>query len=184
MHVGSSIRFIDRSVELVVGDPRESGTSLGPVISEASADRIEGWIAGAIAGGLRVIRPSPTRSMSRQFVRPAIVLEAEGGVRDANREIFGPAVGVGIFKSDEDGINMASATPYGLAAYVMTSDLSRALRCADSLPFGVIGINDSAPTTPEVPFGGFGDSGYGKEGGRAGMAEFLSEQFLSIRVRG
>jgi succinate-semialdehyde dehydrogenase / glutarate-semialdehyde dehydrogenase len=172
--------FVGRSMALTLGDPREPATQLGPVISEDAAGHIEGWIDHSAADGLKVYRSAPT-SLPRQFVRPAIVLEPERVARRRGTEIFGPAVGVTVFGSDEDGIELASATPYGLAAYVMTRDLSRAFQVADALKFGVIGVNDPTPTSPEVPLGGFGDSGYGKEGGHAGMAEFLNEQFLSIR---
>lgn len=175
--------FVGRSLELNIGDPREIDTELGPVISEAAADRIEDWIVGAAADGSKVYRSAPRVGMAKQFVRPAIILDPQSGSRPAGEEIFGPAVGVTVFKSDEDAIRMASDTPYGLAAYVMTNDLSKAFLVAQALPFGIIGINDTAPTTPEVPFGGLGQSGFGKEGGHDGMAEFLDVQLLSMRMR-
>jgi succinate-semialdehyde dehydrogenase/glutarate-semialdehyde dehydrogenase len=94
-------------------------------------------------------------------------------------ETFGPVCPLIPFRSDEEAIAMANATPYGLAGYFYTRDASRLLRVAEALECGIIGANDGMPATAQAPFGGMKHSGFGREGGRHGMQEYVDVKFVS-----
>jgi succinate-semialdehyde dehydrogenase / glutarate-semialdehyde dehydrogenase len=98
----------------------------------------------------------------------------------AREETFGPVVGITSFDDEEQAIQQANATPYGLAAYVYTRDSVRLFRMSERLEFGVIGANDGAPSAPAGPFGGIKASGYGREGGSYGIDEYLDVKYISV----
>jgi succinate-semialdehyde dehydrogenase/glutarate-semialdehyde dehydrogenase len=98
----------------------------------------------------------------------------------AREETFGPVAGVTTFADEREVIELANDTPYGLAAYVHTRDYACLIRMAERLDFGVIGANDGTPSTPGAPFGGVKASGYGREGGAAGIAEYLDTKYVSV----
>jgi succinate-semialdehyde dehydrogenase/glutarate-semialdehyde dehydrogenase len=97
-------------------------------------------------------------------------------------ETFGPVAPIAPFKDEQDAVEMANATSYGLAAYLWTSDLARAMPVAEALEYGIVGVNDGLPTAmaPQAPFGGMKDSGLGREGGRWGLEESLEVKLISI----
>jgi succinate-semialdehyde dehydrogenase / glutarate-semialdehyde dehydrogenase len=99
-----------------------------------------------------------------------------------NEEIFGPVVVVRDFIDEQNALEIANNTPYGLAAYVFTQNISRAIRVAESLEFGIVGINDPAPSAPQAPFGGIKYSGFGREGGRYALEEYTYIKYLSFKV--
>ena len=95
---------------------------------------------------------------------------------------FGPVLPLQIFSEEAESIDKANNSDYGLAAYVFTENTSRAIRVSEQLDYGIVGINDVFPATPEAPFGGIKQSGLGKEGGHYGMDEFLEKKFISIGI--
>ncbi|MCC3377719.1 aldehyde dehydrogenase family protein, partial [Cohnella sp. REN36] len=95
---------------------------------------------------------------------------------------FGPVAPVFTFRTDEEAIEKANNTLYGLAAYFFTKDLSRATRVAEALEYGIVGVNDAVPTTVQGPFGGMKESGMGREGGPDGLADFLETKFISTVI--
>lgn len=99
-----------------------------------------------------------------------------------NEETFGPVAPITTFHSEEEVIKEANDTIYGLAAYLYTSNISRAVRVSESLNFGVIGLNDGLPGTAQAPFGGMNQSGYGREGGHQGIRDYLEEKFISLSL--
>jgi succinate-semialdehyde dehydrogenase/glutarate-semialdehyde dehydrogenase len=103
-------------------------------------------------------------------------------MRVAKEEIFGPVAPVMTFRSEEELIRRANNTTYGLAAYFFTRDLSRAIRVAEALEYGMIGVNDASGYTHEIPFGGFKESGLGREGGKEGIEEYLEVKSISLVV--
>jgi succinate-semialdehyde dehydrogenase / glutarate-semialdehyde dehydrogenase len=97
-------------------------------------------------------------------------------------ETFGPVAPLTTFKNDDEVIKEANDTIYGLAAYLFTNDISRAVKVSEALNFGVIGLNDGMPGTAQAPFGGMNQSGYGREGGHQGIQDYLEEKYISLGI--
>jgi succinate-semialdehyde dehydrogenase/glutarate-semialdehyde dehydrogenase len=95
-------------------------------------------------------------------------------------ETFGPLAPITSFKTEEEVIERANSSIYGLAAYVFTENISRGIRVVEALEFGIVGLNDGLPSTPQAPFGGFKQSGLGREGGHQGIEEFLETKYISL----
>jgi succinate-semialdehyde dehydrogenase/glutarate-semialdehyde dehydrogenase len=185
LQAGIADRFLAelqrRLADLVLGDPLDPATTLGPVISPAAGDRLRAWVGRSVGPRSTLIQgegPVPGAA----FVRPTIVVQPAREGPLERSEIFGPVAGAWVFRSESDGLARAARSSRGLAAYVMTRDAGRIARATDALHVGVIGVNDAAPTTPEAPFGGLGDSGWGKEGGRSGLAEYVDHTFVSLHL--
>jgi aldehyde dehydrogenase (NAD+) len=172
---------------LPVGDPFEPTTVMGPVVSEAACIRILAAVEEAAAhkagrlctGGHRV----GGDLAGGFFVEPTVFADADPAAALAQEEIFGPVLAVMAFDDEEDAVALANGTAYGLAAYVWTNDLSRAHRVADALEAGYVSVNGMAALPPGAPFGGWKASGYGKEGGRAGIEEFLRTKNVFVSLR-
>ncbi|GAA3382501.1 aldehyde dehydrogenase family protein [Cryptosporangium minutisporangium] len=153
-----------------IGDPLDPATAFGPVVSSRHADRILGMVSATkgelLTGGHRLDEPG-------FYVAPTVVDRVAVDDPLAQEEVFGPVLTVLTFDDEDEAIALANATPYGLAGYVHTTDLARAHRVAAALDAGYISLNGFAALPAGAPFGGFGRSGYGKEGGREGLAEFV-----------
>jgi succinate-semialdehyde dehydrogenase/glutarate-semialdehyde dehydrogenase len=100
----------------------------------------------------------------------------------SREEIFGPVSAISTFSSEDEAVRLANDTPYGLAAYVYSRDLRRALLCAERLDFGMVGINDTAISNVQAPFGGVKQSGFGREGSKYGIEEYLVTKYISVGV--
>ncbi|MEU8346530.1 succinate semialdehyde dehydrogenase [Actinomadura meyerae] len=170
--------FTERSLALRLGDPREDGTDLGPVIDASHVERLNGLVAKARAAGADV-RQGGDVPKAGHFVAPAVVADP-GDLPVWTDEIFGPVVGVRPYSDEDALVAEVNGWGFGLGGYVCGTDVAAAAALAARLQIGIIGINNGAPNSPEVPFGGFGQSGYGREGGIAGLLEFTAPQTLSI----
>ena len=121
-------------------------------------------------------------SEESQFVPPIILTGITSQMDVWNTEIFGPVVAIRTFDDDEQALTLANDTDYGLAAYVYTQNLARALRTFEQLEFGIIGINDINPTSAAAPFGGMKESGMGREGAREGIEEYLETKLGGLSI--
>jgi succinate-semialdehyde dehydrogenase/glutarate-semialdehyde dehydrogenase len=156
---------------------------MGPLISAEATRKVAVLVDEARAEGGRVVcGGEPVPALGRNFYAPTLLEHVTPSMRVAREEVFGPVLSLLAFDGEEEAIRLANDTPYGLAAYVYTSDLERAQRCGESLRAGVVGINDPRPITPEAPFGGVGLSGVGREGGSEGLLEFLEARLIGIRL--
>jgi aldehyde dehydrogenase (NAD+) len=168
---------------LKLGDPLADDTFMGPVVSEAAMHRILADIerarverAGALlAGGARADAPG-------WFVEPTVFAAVDPASHLAQNELFGPVLAILPFKDEDEAVAIANATPWGLAGYVQTRDLRRAHRVAARLVCGNVYVNGAMNVHPAAPFGGVGLSGFGKEGGRAGLEEFVRHKGVAIRL--
>jgi succinate-semialdehyde dehydrogenase/glutarate-semialdehyde dehydrogenase len=118
------------------------------------------------------------------FYAPTVLGAVTADMRIFREETFGPVAPIIAFDHEAEALDMANDTIYGLAAYVYTPDLSRALRAVEKLRFGIIGVNDINPTAAAAPFGGIQQSGIGREGGREGIAEYLDTKLVGLAVAG
>jgi aldehyde dehydrogenase (NAD+) len=168
---------IATAAALPLGDPLDPTTVVGPVVSEAACERILAMIGQAradhtgelVLGGARV----GGEFASGFFVEPTIFDRVPSDAMIAQEEVFGPVLSVLTFSDEDEAVQLANDTRFGLAGYVHTNDLRRAHRVAKALDAGYVSLNGFAALPASAPFGGFARSGYGKEGGRAGLAEFV-----------
>jgi aldehyde dehydrogenase (NAD+) len=159
----------------VVGDPADRATKLGPLTSAAHRDRVTGYIELGIAEGARLVTggPIPPTGLHRGFfVQPTVFADVRPDMRIAREEIFGPVLCVLPFDTEQEAVEIANSTDYGLTGAVWSADPDRAMRVARSLRTGQVDINGAA-FNPAAPFGGYKQSGNGRELGRLGIEEFL-----------
>ncbi|HEY8455594.1 MAG TPA: aldehyde dehydrogenase family protein [Actinopolymorphaceae bacterium] len=170
--------LVDRVRSLRVGDPRDEETELGPLIQPAHVERLRNLVEQARESGCRVWSGGPVPAQGN-FMEPTLV-ETLTDLTLWNGEIFGPVCAVRPFANEDAVVNEVNTWGCGLGGYVVSSDSERGARLAERLRIGIVGVNNGAPNTPEVPFGGFGSSGIGREGGMSGLYEFTEEQTVSV----
>ncbi len=177
-------RFVDLLAQaagkLKVGDPLEETTQIGPLVDQDVFDKVRGHVADAVDKGARVVTGGTAGE--RTFFQPTVLSDVTAGMRILEEETFGPVAPVLRFQEEAEAVRLANATPVGLAAYLWTTDLSRAFRVAEALEFGIIGVNDGVPSTPQAPFGGVKNSGIGREGGKWGIDEYLDVKYVSMAL--
>ena len=177
-------KFVDRLGEeaekLVVGDGRDQETQQGPLIDENAIESVEAMIADAVKKGGKIITGGKRHALGGTFFEPTVIANAKAKMRFTKEEIFGPIAPVYRFKTEEEAIEMANNTEFGLASYFYTQDLGRAFRVMEGLKYGLIGVNEGIITTVEAPFGGLKESGLGKEGGHQGIEDYLDTKYVCI----
>ena len=157
----------------VVGNGLDPATTVGPLINARQRDRVEELVSASVDLGAKVMTGGSRRDGSGYFYEPTVITNVTPDAPVHNEEIFGPVMPVIPFDQIDDAIARANATDYGLAAYVYTRDLATAFKVSEELEFGMIGINDWFPSTPEAPFGGMKQSGLGRESGSEGILEYV-----------
>jgi|SRR5580765_978762 len=167
---------------LCVGDPANEQTQMGPVIAENHRERIDGFVKRASASGGRVATGGRCLDRPGWFYSPTVVADVDQGAEIVQREVFGPVVTVQRASSEEEMLVNANGVAYGLSASVWTDSLDRALHYTRRLEFGTVWVNQHLMTVTEMPFGGFGESGYGKELGHGAVDEY--SQFKHVMMRG
>lgn len=161
--------------EMKIGDPLDESNDLTNVLHPSSEKKVPRQIEDAIKKGASC----PLKGKSSH--EPTILLNVTKDMEICTEETFGPVFPIMSFETEEDALHLANDTIYGLAAYVFTRDLNRADRVCNNLQYGIIGLNDGLPTSPEVPFGGIKFSGFGREGGPHGIYEYLVEKTISLK---
>jgi acyl-CoA reductase-like NAD-dependent aldehyde dehydrogenase len=178
-------RFAARVAALPCGDPSDKATAIGPVISPAAARRVSGLIADAVAGGARLAAGTGEIEPPGTLIRPAVLTGVTPAMRIHTEEIFGPATVVYPVAGVEEAVALANDTTQGLAAGVITENLSRGLEVAARLRTGIVHVNDQPiADEPQAPFGGVKDSGYGRFGGQAGVEAFTDIRWVTAQVSG
>lgn len=163
-----------------MGAPEDSKTFLGPLVDNKQFDRVMSFLdagkneAELVTGGIR-------KGDSGFYVEPTIFLNPKDDARIYREEIFGPVITLRTFKTEEEVIKMANDTEFGLSSYVYTASIPRALRVAKQLQAGNVNINTSQAFSPNVPFGGFKQSGLGREGGRMGLMNYYEAKTINIK---
>lgn len=171
---------------LRMGNGLEEGVQVGPLVDKVTLGKAFEHIEDACSRGARLMCGGRHRNdgpfARGYFLEPTVLAEVSDAMRVMHEETFGPVAPVLPFRTEAEAIAQANATRYGLAAYVFTRDLSRAIRVCEALEYGVIGLNDPFPAVPHAPFGGWKESGIGREGGQLGIAEFLEVKYVSIGI--
>jgi succinate-semialdehyde dehydrogenase/glutarate-semialdehyde dehydrogenase len=177
-------KFLEAFAEKVqaqkVGPGLEEGVEIGAMIDEPALEGALAMIVDATAQGARVVCGGVRAGETGSFLAPTILADVPDDAACMHDEIFAPIAAVTPFDDEDTVIAMANNTEYGLAAYAFTSNLPRAWRVAEALEAGTVGINDGVPSTSISPFGGFKESGWGRELGIEGMEAFLETKHVSL----
>jgi succinate-semialdehyde dehydrogenase/glutarate-semialdehyde dehydrogenase len=173
-------KLVEKTRALKLGNGMDAGVTQGPLINQAALKKVEGFVEDAKAKGATVATGGMRDQLGGTFFQPTILTGAKADMEFAQEEIFGPVAPVFKFETDQDGIDMANNTRFGLAAYAYTSNLARAMRLDRDLQYGMVGINSGMITTVEAPFGGVKESGLGKEGGSQGVEDYLDTKYVCI----
>ena len=180
IHDAFVTRLKEATEALVVGDGAKPGVQQGPMIDEAAVEKVEAMLADATSKGAKVVTGGKRHNQGGTFFEPTVMTGATSQMMVATNEIFGPLSAVFKFETEEEAIEAANATEFGLAAYAYTRSLGRTFRLNDQLDYGLIGINSGLITTVEAPFGGLKESGMGKEGGSQGLDDYLSVKYMCV----
>jgi len=178
--------FKNRVSGMRAGNGFEQGVSIGPLVNSAALEKVDRQVTDALDKGATLVcgghRMMDNNLDKGYFYAPTILKDVTPDMFIYRQETFGPVAPIIAFDTQEEVLEMANDTHYGLAAYVYTTNLSRAMRMFEDLHFGIIGINDINPTAAAAPFGGMKESGLGREGGREGIAEYLETKLGGFSV--
>ena len=166
--------------KLVVGAGLEGETHQGPLINQAALDKVRRHIADATERGAKVVMGGQAHALGGTFFEPTILTDVTQDMLVASEETFGPVAPLFRFETEEQAINMANDSEFGLAAYFYSNDIRRIWHVAEALETGMIGINDGIISTEAAPFGGVKESGLGREGSRHGLDEFMELKYLCL----
>lgn len=166
--------------KLAVGPGLEDGNAVGPLISGEAIDKVETLVAEAVRKGAKVLTGGEIAPAGKLFYRPSVVGGVTPDMSIVREEIFGPVAALVRFEIEDEAIRLANDTPFGLAAYLFSRDVSRAWRVAEKLDAGMVGINEGIFSNEVVPFGGVKESGLGREGGAEGLEEYLEVKYICL----
>ena len=167
---------------LSVGRGTEDGVDVGPLVDGPSQSKVGELVEQAVRAGATVLTGGSTVGDRGYFYAPTVLADVPDDARLLSEEIFGPVAPVMTFETDEQALAMANGTEFGLVAYAYTRDLSRAVRVAEGLETGMVGLNQGIVSNPAAPFGGVKHSGFGREGGAEGIEEFLETKYVGVAL--
>ncbi|MDT5097250.1 MAG: succinate-semialdehyde dehydrogenase / glutarate-semialdehyde dehydrogenase [Mycobacterium sp.] len=189
MYVQSSVidefgrRLAARMASLSVGRGTNDGVAVGPLIDKAALNKVETLVADAVGRGATVLTGGSAPGGDGFFYPPTVLTGVPRDAEMCDQEIFGPVAPLTAFETEAEAVAAANDTEYGLVSYVFTNDLRRALRVAEALESGMVGLNQGVVSNPAAPFGGIKQSGLGREGGLVGIDEFLETKYIGIAMR-
>ncbi|MBN9055181.1 MAG: aldehyde dehydrogenase family protein, partial [Rhizobiales bacterium] len=173
-------RFGKAVSAMKVGDGFEEATELGPLINEAAMVKLKDHIDDAVAKGASIVTGGQPHPLGRTFVAPTIVTGVTSGMKVAREETFAPLAPVFRFEDVDEVIALANDTEFGLASYFYANDLKQVWKVAEALEYGMVGVNTGLISTEVAPFGGVKQSGFGREGSKYGLDDFLSLKYVCL----
>jgi succinate-semialdehyde dehydrogenase/glutarate-semialdehyde dehydrogenase len=177
--------FVDSFTKVVakfkVGNGLEDGVDIGPLINERAIDKVLTQLKDATEKGAEIATGGhKLEGKHGFFIEPTVLVNVTDDMLCMNEETFGPLAPIATFQTVEEVIERANNTPYGLAAYVYSEHIGEAIQISEGLEYGIVGLNDGLPSVAQAPFGGFKESGLGREGGHFGIEEYLEVKYISI----
>lgn len=173
-------KFTARIAALQTGPGTATGTEVGPLITNEQRTRVAGLVDDALDRGSRLLTGGKSLDGPGYFYAPTVIDRVPSDARLLHEEIFGPVAAIVGFESEQEAIDSANDTEYGLAAYLYTRDLDRAGRVTDALQCGMVGVNRGVISDAAAPFGGIKQSGFGREGGSEGLEEYLETKYVAL----
>ena len=173
-------KLAEASSKLVVGPGLEGETQQGPLIDAAAVAKVEEHIQDAVDKGATVIQGGKRHPLGGNFFEPTVIANVNTQMKVAREETFGPLAPIFRFETDEEAVQLANDTEFGLAAYFYSRDIGRIWRVAEQLEYGIVGINTGIISTEVAPFGGMKESGIGREGSHYGLDEFLEVKYMCM----
>ncbi len=167
-------RLTEEVKKLSVGSGFDEDTRIGPLINTAAMDKVESIVADALARDAKLTTGGTRHKAGDQFYTPTVLTGATQKMRVAHEEIFGPVAPLFRFSTDEEAVAMANDTPNGLSSYMFTENISRAFRVSEAIEFGMVGVNTGLLSTELSPFGGVKEAGFGREGSKHGIEDYLN----------
>ncbi len=186
LYVQSGIyeRFVEAfaiaASKLVIGSGLEHGVTLGPLVDDAAVSKTEDFLRDAVSKGGRIVTGGRRHERGQRFFEATVLADATASMNFAREEIFGPIAPVFRFDTEEEAVTLANDTEFGLAAYFYTQDLGRAFRVSERLQYGLVGINEGIITTEVAPFGGVKESGFGREGSKYGLDDYMDVKYICV----
>ncbi|MDP8967395.1 MAG: aldehyde dehydrogenase family protein, partial [Actinomycetota bacterium] len=175
-------KLAERMGALKIGRGTEEGVEVGPLIDEGQLDKVAELVDDAVGKGARLLCGGERLDGPGHFYKPTVLVDVPAGARLRREEIFGPVAPITAFTSEHEAIAAANDTEFGLVAYVYTADVKRALRVSERLETGMVGLNQGLVSNGGAPFGGIKHSGFGREGGPEGIAEYLETKYVAIAM--
>ena len=172
-------RFTEYAKGIKLGDGLEKGTTMGPLANPRRLDAMEFFVNDAKARGGKIVTGGSRHGNQGYFFQPTVVTDVPDDSKIMTEEPFGPVAPIVPFKTFDEVVERANSLPFGLASYAFTTSASTAAAIGDQLQSGMVGVNSVAISTPETPFGGIKESGYGSEGGVEGLHAYLNTKFIS-----
>lgn len=177
-------KIIDRVKTIKVGPGDQEDTQVGPLINQKAIDKVEHLVADAMKQGAQVETGGDKADISTSslFYQPTVITGVERRMAIAKEEIFGPVAPIITFDDEDEAIDIANASPYGLAAYFFSNNINTVYKISEKLEFGMIGVNGTQLSVPQAPFGGIKESGMGREGSHFGLDGFLELKYISLSL--
>ncbi|KDE98966.1 succinate-semialdehyde dehydrogenase [Mycolicibacterium aromaticivorans JS19b1 = JCM 16368] len=186
IHVANAVideftdKFVKRMAEVNLGNGLDPSSKLGPLINTKQLNKVQELVNDAVEKGAKVALGGEAPGGPGNFYPATVLTDIPPTARILTEEVFGPVAPIIGFDSEEDGVAAANNTEYGLAAYIYTESLDRALRVAEEIESGMVGVNRGVISDPAAPFGGVKESGFGREGGIEGIDEYLDTKYIAL----
>jgi succinate-semialdehyde dehydrogenase/glutarate-semialdehyde dehydrogenase len=168
--------------DLTVGRGTEEGVDVGPLINDKQRSKVVDLVDDAVGKGAEALVGGKADGGPGYFYPPTVLTSVPAGAALLREEIFGPVAPIVAFDDEAEAVAAANDTEYGLISYVFTRDLDRAIRVSEAITTGMVGVNQGVVSNPAAPFGGTKQSGYGREGGREGIEEYLEVKYIAIKA--
>ena len=172
-------KFVKEVAKINVGNGLEESTNSGPLIDQYSLEKVKDHVNDAVNTGAKIAIGGDVHNLGGNFYQPTVLSNVTSKAKITYEETFGPVAPIYKFSSDEEVINMANDTPFGLASYFFARDIGRIWKVAEALEYGIVSVNTGLPTKAEIPFGGIKESGLGREGSKYGLEDYLEIKHIS-----